>query len=140
MIVLDTNVLSEPMKKKPEGAVIQWLDGQPAPSLWTTAITVFEIRYGLALLARGRRRAALEKAFAVAMSEDFENRILPFDAGAADHAARLAALLKSKGKTVDIRDIEIAGICASRKATLATRNTRHFSDCEISLVNPWTDK
>lgn len=140
MIVLDTNVLSEPMKKKPEGAVIQWLDGQPAPSLWTTAITVFEIRYGLALLGEGARRAALEDAFAQAMTSDFENRILPFDREAAEQSARLAAQLKARGFTPDIRDIEIAGICASRKATLATRNTRHFSDCEISLVNPWTDK
>lgn len=137
MIVLDTNVLSALMRREPEPAVVEWLDLQPAESVWTTAVTVFEIRFGLELIAPGRRRRQLADAFRRALDEDFQGRILAFDDEAADEAAGRAAERRAAGKSVDFRDVEIAGIVAARRATLATRNVRHFQDLRIELVDPW---
>jgi len=137
MIVLDTNVLSALMRREADPAVVAWLDLQPSESIWTTAVTVFEIRFGLELLAPGRRGRQLEHAFSRVLDEDFQGRILPFDHEAAHEAASRAADRRAVGKPVDFRDIEIAGIVAARRATLATRNARHFQDLRIELVDPW---
>jgi hypothetical protein len=138
MIVLDTNVISALMRHEPEPLVSAWLDGLPPESIWTTSITVFEVRLGLELLAAGRRRRQLEEGFAKALEEDFENRILPFDQAAAQAAGVIAAERRRAGRPVEIRDVQIAGIVSARKATLATRNTRHFEGCGLGLVDPWT--
>ena len=139
MIVLDTNVLSALMQGAPEPVVVSWLDRQPSESVWTTSVTVFEIRFGLELLSPGRKRRQLESAFASALAEDLEGRILPFDDLAAYEAAGQAAERRTSGRPVDFRDIEIAGIVRAQRVTLATRNHRHFRDLGIRLVNPWTD-
>jgi len=137
VIVLDTNVLSALMRREPDPAAVAWLDRQPPESIWTTAVTVFEIQFGIGLLAPSRRRRQLETAFARALSDDLEGRILPFDYTAAQQAAERAAARRLAGKPVDFRDIEIAGIVSARRATLATRNTRHFEDLGIAVVDPW---
>jgi hypothetical protein len=137
MIVLDTNILAALMRKVPEAPVVAWLDRQPAESVWITSITLFEARLGLALLPSGRRRTALETAFARLLKEDLENRVLDFDSAAATEAASLAAARQKIGRLVDMRDTQIAGIALARRATLATRNVRHFSDLKISIVDPW---
>ena len=137
MIILDTHVLSELMRTEPEPAVLRWLDMQPAQSIWITTITLFECRLGLALLPLGRRRNALEAAFEALLSQDLENRVLPFDVAAAEQAAGLAATRQRAGKPLDIRDTQIAGIAQARRATLATRNVRHFSGLNVTVVNPW---
>ncbi|BCU06037.1 type II toxin-antitoxin system VapC family toxin [Allochromatium tepidum] len=140
MIVLDTNVLSALMQSQPEAGVVDWLDQQPAESVWTTAINVFEIRYGLHQLAHGKLRRALEEAFTALLDEDLEGRVLAFDTAAADQAARLAGERRRAGRPVDMRDTQIAGICEARNATLATRNTRHFEDLRTPVVNPWNEQ
>ncbi|TMA45031.1 MAG: type II toxin-antitoxin system VapC family toxin [Deltaproteobacteria bacterium] len=140
MIVLDTNVLSAVMRREPDPIVVAWLDRQPSESLWTTVVTIFEIRFGLELLAPGRRRRQLEGAFTRAVQEDFQGRILPFDQEAAQEAARRAAERRAAGKSVDFRDIEIAGIVSVRRATLATRNIRHFQSLGIGVVDPWAKR
>ncbi len=140
MIILDTNVLSELMQKLPERTVVEWLDRQPAESVWITSITVFEARFGLALLPSGRRQRTLEEAFERWLEEDLEKRILDFDVAAANEAAALGAARRKAGRPVDMRDTQIAGIALSRRATLATRNTRHFSGLEIPVVDPWKDQ
>ena len=137
MIILDTNVLSTLMRKLPNAAVVRWLDRQPAESIWITSVTLFEARLGLALLPDGKRRAALASAFARLLEEDLQNRVLDFDTGAAIEAAELAARRQSAGRPVDIRDTQIAGITLARHATLATRNTRHFADLKINVIDPW---
>ena len=136
MIVLDTNVLSGLMEPD-DSRVVAWLDKQPPESIWTTAVTIFEIRFGLALLPSGRRKRQLGDAFEKVLDEDLEGRILPFDHEAAAEAANRAAERRAIGKPLDFRDIEIAGIVASRRATLATRNIRHFRDLRIEFVDPW---
>lgn len=137
MIILDTNVLAALMRTVPEVSVVAWLDRQPAESVWITSITLFEARFGLALLPSGRRRQALEAAFARMLKDDLENRVLNFDSAAATEAASLAATLQKNGRSVDMRDTQIAGIALARRATLATRNVRHFGDLNILVVDPW---
>jgi toxin FitB len=139
LIVLDTNVLSALMRQEPDGVAEAWLDRLPAESVWTTSITVFEVSLGLELLAAGRRRRVLEDAFARALAEDFEDRVLPFDQAAARVAGSIAASQRRAGKPVEIRDVQIAAICRARKATLATRNVRHFDGLELTLLNPWAE-
>lgn len=137
MIILDTNVLSVLMRSTPEAAVIEWLDRQPAESVWITAVTVFEARLGLALLPPGKKRRQLEAAFERVLEEDLEHRVLDFDTAAAESAAALAADRQRKGRPVDLRDTLIAAVAVARHATIATRNVRHFSDLSVPVVDPW---
>jgi len=137
MIILDTNVLGALMRAVPDAVVLEWLDRQPADSVWITSITLFETRFGLALLPAGRRRQVLEAAFDDLLREDLENRILDYDSAAATAAASLAAARQKSGRPVDMRDTQIAGIVLARRATLATRNIRHFVDLKISIIDPW---
>ena len=137
MIILDTNVISALMRTVPDAHVVAWLDRQPAESVWITSITLFEAYLGLALLPSGRRRRTLEAAFARLLQEDLENRVLDFDSAAATEAASLAAAREKNGRPVDLRDTQIAGIALARRATLATRNVRHFRDLRILIVDPW---
>jgi len=137
LIILDTNVLSALMQKVPEPSIVEWLDQQPAESVWITSITLFEARLGLKLLTSGRRRQALETAFEQLLVEDLEGRVLDFDRPAAEAAAALAAERQRKGRPVDIRDTQIAGIVIARRAKLATRNVKHFADLSTEVLNPW---
>ena len=137
MIILDTNVLSALMRKVPEIPVIEWLDRQPAESIWITSFTVFEAKLGIALLPKGKRQRALETLFGQLMEVDLENRVLDFDGVAATEAAALAATRQKAGRPVDMRDTQIAGIALARRATLATRNVRHFQGLNIPVVDPW---
>jgi toxin FitB len=137
MIVIDTNVLSALMHEVPEQPVVEWLDRQAAESIWITSITLFEARLGLALLPKGRQRKALESAFGKLLVEDLEGRVLDFDQPAAEAAAQLAAGRQRAGHTIDMRDTQIAGIVIARRAELATRNVRHFSDLNVDVINPW---
>jgi predicted nucleic acid-binding protein len=137
VIILDTNVLGALMRPAPDTAVVRWLDRQPAESIWITSITLFEARFGLALLPSGRRRQRLESEFDRLLHEDLENRVLDFDGAAATEAATLGAVRQKSGRPVDMRDTQIAGIALARHATLATRNVRHFAELEISIVDPY---
>lgn len=137
MIILDTNVLAALMRTTPDAAFLEWLDWQPADSVWITSITLFETRFGLALLPAGRRRQVLEASFDDLLREDLENRVLDFDSEAATAAASLAAARQKSGRPVDMLDTQIAGIVLARRAILATRNIRHFVDLKISIIDPW---
>ncbi len=139
MIVLDTNVVSALMRPEPEPVVVKWLNGLPPESIWTTSVTVFEVRLGLELLAEGKRRRQLEESFSRMLEEDLEGRVLSFDQAAAQAAGRIDAGCRRAGRPVEIRDVQIAGIVNVRKATLATRNTRHFVGCGLVLVDPWSE-
>lgn len=128
------------MQKVPDPSVVEWLDQQPAESVWITSITLFEAQFGLALLRNGRRWQALELAFEHLLAEDLEERILDFDRPAAEAAAALAAERQRNGRIVDMRDTQIAGTVIARRATLATRNVKHFADLTAEVVNPWEAK
>lgn len=136
MIIIDTNVLSALMENEPEGRVVRWLDGEPRDSIWTTSITVFEIEFGLRILRPGRRQASLRSDYERCL-RIFQRRIIDFDAAAAEATAALVAQRKSRGSMHDFRDSMIAGIAIARGAIVATRNTRHFADLPVPVVDPW---
>lgn len=138
MIVLDTNVLSALMRPEPDPALDSWLDSLPPESVWTTTVTLFEVRYGLELLPAGRRRRRLEDAFVAVITGEIAGRVLMFDEAAALAAGTIAGALHRAGRNVEIRDIQIAGIVAARKATLATRNMRDFKGLGLPLIDPWS--
>ena len=136
MIVLDTNVLSALMRQPPDAKVITWLDNQSRTSVWTTSVTILEIRFGLQIMAAGKRRSLLLAAFDILLDK-MDRRIAPFDNDAATLAADLMASRKRKGRPGELRDAMIAGIVVARHATLATRNVILFEDLSVPVVNPW---
>lgn len=138
MIILDTNVISEVMRADPDETVLRWFDRQPSSSVWTTSVTIYEIEFGLRRMAEGQRRSTLERLFREIVAEELGGRILPLDAEAALASGALGANLQGSGKTVDVRDVLIAGIARARQATVATRNVSDFENaCEV--LNPWVD-
>ena len=138
MILLDTNVVSEVMRTDGEQCVLDWLDQQPGSSVWITSITLMEIRYGLESMPQGRKREEITESFELFLSKAIEERIAAFDGEAARYAANLMALRKNRGRPGELKDTMIAGIALATRATLATRNTAHFEDLSVPVVNPWT--
>ena len=138
MILLDTNILSELMRPVPEKGVEQWLADQPDASVFISAITEAELRYGVALLPAGKRRSALTAVIEDMLGEDFTGRILPFDSAAAVAFAEIAATRRQAGRPIAQADAQIAAIARSRGAALATRNVPDFDGCGVDVVNPWT--
>jgi predicted nucleic acid-binding protein len=136
MIILDSNVLSELMRPQPEARVIAWLDRQPQTSVWTTSVTILELRFGLQVMPRGRRQTIYTQGFE-RLLDGIDHRIAPFDTEAAQQASTLMASRKMKGRPRELRDTMIAGIVLARHAILATRNVSHFDDVSAALVDPW---
>jgi predicted nucleic acid-binding protein len=139
MILLDTNILSELMRPTPEHSVETWLADQPDASVFISAITEAELRYGVALLPAGKRRSALATVIEDMLGDDFAGRILPFDSAAAVAFANIAATRRQAGRPIAQADAQIAATARSRGAALATRNVSDFEECGIELVNPWMD-
>ena len=138
MILLDTNILSELMRPAPEAAVERWLAGQPPASVFISAITEAELRYGLALMPVGRRRSTIAAEIEGMLGEDFRGRILPFDSPAAVAFAEIAADRRQAGRPISQADAQIAAIARSRGAALATRNVPDFEGCGVEIINPWS--
>lgn len=136
MIVLDTNVVSEMMREAPDRNVLAWADS--AGRLHTTAVTLAEVSYGIDRLPEGRRKDQLA-AIAVQVFADFDEVVLPFDVRAARRYAEIVAGRERAGRPIPAADAQIAAICSSRRATLATRNTSDFEATGITLLNPWND-
>src|SRR5216684_634916 len=132
MIILDSDVLSEAMRANE--VVASWLNHQPRSSVWTTAITIFEVRSGLLFMPSGRRRSEREAAFTRLIVEKLEGRILSFE-----EAAMLMEKRRRVGRPVEPRDTMIAGIVLAHRAILATRNVKHFDDLTASVVDPWNE-
>ncbi|RZU52687.1 hypothetical protein EV385_4567 [Krasilnikovia cinnamomea] len=135
-IVLDTNVVSELMRSEPAPAVLAWLQRSSGYGLYTTAVTIAEIRYGIARLPEGRRRKSLHQA-ADEIFAAFPRQVLPFDLASASAYADIVAEREKQGNPISGFDAQIAAICRSQAASLATRNTRDFVDTGISLLDPW---
>jgi toxin FitB len=139
MIVLDTNVVSEIMKPEPSGAVSNWVrDRSAGKQLWTTSITLAEVLFGIALLPAGRRQDQLHSS-AADLFEAFTHQMLPFDALAAQHYASIANGCRRLGRPIAGFDAQIASICASHDAALATRNVKDFEHTGIELIDPWQE-
>jgi toxin FitB len=135
VIVLDTNVLSEPLRRDPEPVVLGWLD-QPGEALALSAVSVGELLTGMHLLPVGRRRDALSEAIE-GLLESFAGAVLEYDERAARAYAALKERSRDAGRPVGVEDGMIAGICIANGAALATRNVNDFDGLGIDLVNPW---
>ena len=138
MIVWDTNVVSELMRPEPNERVVVWADRQPASEVFVSAITLAELWYGIGRLPTGRRRHELAEVFDDMLTEDFEQRVLDFDAVAAAHYADLVVERERIGRPISMADAQIAATCRSHGATIATRNVDDFTDVGVDIVNPWT--
>jgi len=137
VIVLDTNVLSEIMRAKPDPAVLAWLDAQPPDDLWLNSVVAAELLFGVARLPEGARKQQLALAVSAMLEQDFAGQILSFDLGATSVYAVMLAERERIGQSMAMADAQIAAICLSRDAMLATRNTKHFEGLGLSLINPW---
>lgn len=137
MIVVDTNVVSELMKAEPSAAVHAWVVGRSHHELRITAITVAEILYGIERLPKGKRRTALRQG-AVEVFTHFAEEVLPFDAVAATVYPEIVDRRDRQGTPISGYDAQIAAICRTHSARLATRNEKDFADVGVDLINPWT--
>ncbi len=137
MIILDTNVLSELMKRAPASPVVDWISAQPVASLYTTSITQAEILHGILVLPPGRRRRSLEEAATSMFATEFAGRVLAFDGEAALPYARIASDRRRAGRPISHFDAQIAAIALSTGGSLATRNVSDFDDCGVTVVDPW---
>jgi len=137
MIVLDTNVVSEAMKRHPDAKVLAWLDEQVAETLFLASVTMAELMFGVAALPSGKRRDRLARAVD-GLGELYEGRVLPFDMDAARRYAALAAAARRKGRGFPVPDGYIAAIAASRGFAVASRDTSAFEAAGLGVVNPWT--
>ncbi len=138
MIVWDTNVVSELMRSEPAEQVVAWADHPTVDEVFITAITAAELLYGVGRLPTGRRRNELTEALDEMLKADFEGRILAFDHVAAAHYADLVLARERAGRPISMVDAEIAAICRSHGAAVATRNVADFADVAVDIVNPWT--
>lgn len=136
MIVLDTNVVSELMRPDPAPGVARWVRERDRRELRTTAVTVAEVRYGIARLADGRRKQALAAAADDVFSA-FADQVLPVDAAAAEQYAVIAGGRERAGKPIAGFDALIAAVCRARGAALATRNVSDFEGTGIEILDPW---
>jgi predicted nucleic acid-binding protein len=136
MIVLDTNVVSELMRRSPDPAVETWAAGYAVEDLFFSAVGEAELRYGAAIMPAGRRRETLASDIETMLRAAFESRILPFVSAAARAYAEIAAARRAAGRPVSHPDGQIAAIAHSRGMTVATRNIRDFDAMGIALVNP----
>lgn len=137
MILLDTNVVSEPLRHAPEPRVIEWIDAQAMETLFLSAITVAELRAGVALLPAGKRRAGLQENLEKRVLPLFAGRVLPFDFACTQAYATLTAKARSKGLAIATADGYIAAIAAANGFAVATRDTSPFEAAGVTVVNPW---
>jgi toxin FitB len=138
MILLDTNVVSEPLKRTSDARVLAWIDAQAIESLYLSTISLAELRFGIAALPSGQRRDTLQTSLDQRVVPLFEGRIMPFDAAASHAYAVLRARARSQGKAIGVADGYIAAIAASHDFIVATRDTGPFEAAGLKVINPWT--
>ncbi len=137
MILLDTSVVSEPLRQAPETSVIEWIDAQLLETLYLSAITVAELRAGVALLPSGKRRTGLHESLEKRVLPLFTGRVLPFDQGCTQAYAKLMTRAQKAGVAIAAADGYIAAIAATNRFSVATRDTRPFEAAGTSVINPW---
>ncbi len=136
MIVVDTNVISELMRPSPSSTVIDWLRDRSTRELYTTSITVAEVLYGIERLPLGRRKASFRTAAHDAFAA-FDEHVLSFDRAAAVHYSQIVSGRDRAGRPIDGFDAQIAAICRTHRAVLATRNVHDFQGTGIEVADPW---
>lgn len=137
MILLDTNVVSEPLRPQPDSRVVAWIDAQPLETLFLSAITVAELRAGVALLPAGKRRTGLQESLETRVLRLFAGRVLPFDLGCTQAYAELMAKARASGLAIGSADGYIAAIAAAHGFAVATRDGGPFEAAGVTVINPW---
>ncbi len=137
MILIDTNVISEPLRVSPNRQVVDWLDGQSLETLFLSVVTVAELRFGVALLPAGKRRDGLRERLETQVLPSFAGRILSFDLAATQAYADLMATAQATGLAIGMADGYIAAIARSNRMAVATRDASPFKAAGVSVINPW---
>ncbi|SCX34352.1 type II toxin-antitoxin system VapC family toxin [Agrobacterium rosae] len=138
MILLDTNVISEPWKPAPDTAVLTWLDAQAIETLFISAISIAELRFGIASMPSGKRKTILHDRLEGEVLPIFDGRILPFFEGTSQFYADLMASGRTSGKAIGRADGYIAATAAENHLAVATRDTRPFEAAGLIVINPWS--
>jgi len=138
MILLDTNVVSEPMRLRPDPRVQDWLDAQAIETLYLSTISLSELLLGIESLPTGKRRRALAAALGEQIVSLFESRILPFDVAAAEAYAKVVTRARRQGQAISVTDGQIAAIAAARNLRVASRDETPFQAAGLAVINPWT--
>jgi predicted nucleic acid-binding protein len=139
MILLDTNVISEPLRPTPEGRVIEWIDAQPLETLFLSAVTVAELRAGVALMPPGKRRTGLQENLEKRVLPLFAGRVLPLDLACTPVYAGLMAKARTTGLAIATADGYIAAIAAANGFAVASRDTAPFEAAGVAVINPWVE-
>jgi predicted nucleic acid-binding protein len=137
MILLDKNVISEPLRREPALRVIEWIDAQPLETLYLSAITVAELRAGVALLPAGKRRTALHEHLEKRVLPIFIGRVLPFDLGCTNAYADVLARARQAGSGIETADACIAAVASANGLLVATRDTSPFQAAGLNVIDPW---
>lgn len=138
MILLDTNVISEPLRREPAVQVVEWIDAQHIETLYLSTITIAELRTGVAILSPGKRSKGLRESLEIQVLPKFSGRILAFDHGCTQAYADLMAKAREAGLVIATADGYIAAIAAANGLAVATRDTGSFEAAGVSVINPWT--
>lgn len=137
MILLDTNVISEPQRREPNARVLEWIDAQALETLYLSAITVAELRAGIALMPAGKRRDGLHENLEKRLLPMFANRVLSFDMACTKAYAELLAKSRAAGLAVETADAFIAAVALANGFAVATRDTTPFEAAGLNVINPW---
>jgi predicted nucleic acid-binding protein len=137
MILLDTNVVSEPMRLRPDRRVEDWLDAQAIETLYLSTISLSELLLGIETLPTGKRRRALAAAVGDQIVGLFDSRIIPFDVAAAEAYAKIVVRARKQGHAISVADGQIAAIAASRNLRMASRDEAPFQAAGLTVINPW---
>ena len=137
MILLDTNVVSEPLKLSGDAGVMIWIDAQIVETLFLSTISLAELRFGIAALPPGKRRDTLHSSLEQRILPVFAGRILPFDSAASEAYATLRARARAEGKAISSADGYIAATAITHGLIVATRDTSPFEAAGLNVINPW---
>lgn len=137
MILLDTNVISEPQRREPNTRVLEWIDAQALETLYLSVITVAELRAGIALMPTGKRQSILHENLEKRLLPMFANRVLSFDLACTKAYAELLAKARAAGLAIETADAFIAAIALANGFAVATRDTTPFEAAGLNVINPW---
>ena len=137
MIVLDTNVVSEPLRRSPDAIVVEWIDAQPLETLFLSVVTVAELRAGVAILPKGKRQSSLHENLETKVLPLFAGRVLPFDLASTRTYAEVIAAARRDGVAIATADGYIAAIASANRMQVATRDVRPFEAAGVGVINPW---
>lgn len=137
MILLDTNVISEPLRANGNTNVLAWIDAQSIETLYLSTISLAELRFGVAALPEGKRREALHNGLELRILPLFAERILSFDDAASKSYAMLRARAKAQGEAIAPVDGYVAAIAAAHSLIIATRDVAPFLAAGLTVINPW---